>query len=339
MRRLAPLVACLACLACAAFAACASHTTEAESGATGTGASGTSSASTGSGSTTSGGSVTGITGGTLDTLSFAIVGDTRPPNEDDVAGYPTAIITKIWQDVQAASPRPAFAVATGDYQYSNPTGSQAVPQLEAYLGARAAFSGVSFPAMGNHECTGGTTSNCGVGNTDGITANYSAFMSKMLAPLGVSLPYYVANVASTPGAASTWTAKFVVVAANAWDTAQATWLDATLAKPTTYTFIVRHESSTTNPGPPGVAGSETILAKYPYTLKIIGHSHEYRYEPNLREVIVGNGGAPLSGGSNYGYVLAQQRATDGAIVFTSYEYDTNAVVETFALTAAGSAAP
>jgi hypothetical protein len=280
--------------------------------------------------------VTGISGGTLDVLSFAIVGDTRPPNEDDTAGYPTAIITKIWQDVQAASPRPAFAVTSGDYQYSNPNGSQAVAQVELYLTARQNFTNVTFPAMGNHECTGGTTSNCGAGNTNGITANYTAFMSKMLAPLGVNLPYYVANIASTTGA---WTAKFVVVAANAWDTAQGTWLDATLAKPTTYTFIVRHESSTTSPAPPGVAGSETILAKYPYTLKLIGHSHEYRYESQNHEIIVGNGGAPLSGGSNYGYVIARQRSSDNAIVFSSYDYDTNAVVESFALQPNGTAAP
>ncbi len=67
--------------------------------------------------------------GPLSTLSFAIVGDTRPPTEDDTAGDPTAIITKIWQDVEAASPRPAF---------SNPM----------------------FPTMGNHECDGATADNC-----------------------------------------------------------------------------------------------------------------------------------------------------------------------------------
>lgn len=330
-------------LACVGVA-CGTHTTTEAAGA-GT-SSGSTSASSGSvtssstssssGVSSSGGTVTGITGGTLDVLNFAIVGDTRPPNEDDVAGYPTAVITQIWKDVEAASPRPAFTVSTGDYMFANPSGTTAATQVGLYLTARANYTNVQFPAMGNHECTGGTVSNCGTGNANGITTNYTAFMSKMLAPLGVTNPYYTVNVASTTAGA--WTAKFVFVAANAWDTAQATWLDTELAKPTTYTFLVRHESSTTSPAPPGVAGSDTVLAKYPYTLKLIGHSHEYRYSSTDREVIVGNGGAPLSGSSDYGYVIARERA-DGAIVFTSYEYMTNTVVDTFAVLANGSAAP
>src|SRR6185369_16241432 len=74
-------------------------------GSSGSGGAGPGDAGTGG----NGGSV-GINGGTLDTLSFAIVGDTRPPSVDDTAGYPSAIITKIWQDIEAQSPRPAFAV-------------------------------------------------------------------------------------------------------------------------------------------------------------------------------------------------------------------------------------
>jgi hypothetical protein len=282
----------------------------------------------------SGGSVTGVTGGKLDSLEFAIVGDTRPPNEDDVAGYPTAVITKLWQQVAAFSPLPPFAITTGDYQFSNPNGAMATPQLDLYVTARSAFSNVVFPAMGNHECTGATASNCGAGNTDGITANYTAFTSKLLAPIAVTLPYFTATIGSTTGA---WTAKFVIIAANAWDTTQETWLATELAKPTTYTFIVRHESVSANTAP-GVTPSEAVIAKYPYTLAIIGHSHEYRYDAQTREIIVGNGGAPLSGGSNYGYVIARQR-TDMTIVFTSYEYETNAVVQTFALNPDGTAAP
>jgi len=45
-------------------------------------------------------------GGKLDTLSFAIVGDTRPPGINDTAGYPSAVASKIWADVEAQSPRP-----------------------------------------------------------------------------------------------------------------------------------------------------------------------------------------------------------------------------------------
>jgi hypothetical protein len=283
---------------------------------------------------TSTGTVTGVTGGVLDTLSFAVVGDTRPPNEDDNAGYPTAVITKIWQDVEAASPRPPFAITTGDYMFASPSGNAQATQLGFYLGARAAFSGVTFAAMGNHECTGATASNCGTGNADGITRNYSTFIDQLLKPLGLSLPYYTANISSTtPGA---WTAKIIVIAANAWDTTQSTWLQGELAKPTTYTFVVRHESATTT-GVTGVTESEALLANAPYTLKIVGHTHTYQYRQSSREVVVGNGGAPLSGGVNYGYVIAQQREPDGAMVFQSYDYMSNAVVHTFAVKADGTA--
>ncbi len=272
----------------------------------------------------------GPTGGKLDTLSFAIVGDTRPPTEDDIAGYPTTVIQKIWLDVDNASPRPAFALATGDYQFSNPYGSGAAKQLDIYVGAKAAFANPLFPAMGNHECTGGTASNCGSGNQNGITNNFTAFLQKMLGPIGQTKPYYSVEVDHSGGM---WTSKFVFIAANAWDSTQATWLDAELAKSTTYTFVVRHESTIANQAP-GVTPSDAIVAKYPYTVMICGHTHTYEWKSYARQVVVGNGGAPLSGAINYGYVIARQRA-DGAIEFNEYDYATNAVQATFALKADG----
>jgi hypothetical protein len=277
--------------------------------------------------------VTGVTGGTLDTLSFVVVGDTRPPITDDTGGYPTAIITKIWQDVAATSPLPAFGVGTGDYMFALDQASQ---QLALYNTARTGYTAAFFPAMGNHECSwlGLTTSNCGAGNASGATANYTTFISTMLAPYGVSNPYYTVDVSATDGS---WTAKLVFIAANAWDSTQATWLDAELAKPTTYTFVVRHEGVASNTAP-GVTPSEAILANHPWTLKIVGHIHTYQYSQTDREVIVGNGGAPLGGAVNYGYVIARQRA-DGAIAFTSYDYMTNAVVDTFAVKADGTPTP
>jgi hypothetical protein len=258
-------------------------------------------------------------GGAESLLYFGVVGDSRPATEDDTAHYPTAVVSKIFQDLGALTPPPPFLVSTGDYQFSNPHGSQAHAQLQTYLNARTAYAGIQFPTMGNHECTGGTTSNCGAGNTDGITNNYSAFMADLLGPLQKTTPYYVINV-NEP--ANAWTAKFVFVAANAWDGVQASWLDQALAQPTTYTFIVRHEpanASTTL----GVSGSETIMAKYPYTLAIVGHTHEYRHSNGSREVIIGNGGAPLSNNGNFGYALVAQRP-DGALTIDMYDYASNA---------------
>jgi hypothetical protein len=295
----------------------------------------TTSSSTGSGTGGMGGSASiGINGGTADSLSFAIVGDTRPVNYNATTSYPTAVITKIWQDVEAVNPRPPFAIGTGDYQYSSTFGNVAGTQMDIYMGARANYSGLFFPAMGNHECTGATASNCGNGNPNGITANYTAFMDKMLGPIQKTTPYYEIDVNSTKAGA--WTAKFVFVAANAWTADQSTWLDAALAKSTTYTFVIRHERSDTTDAP-GVAPSSAIIAKYPVTMVIVGHTHTYSHYANTKEIIVGNGGAPLSGNVNYGYVITTQRQ-DGAIDFHAYDYLSNGTIDDFAVKADGSPA-
>ncbi len=271
-------------------------------------------------------------GGTLPELAFAIVGDTRPAIIEDTAGYPAAIAKKIWQGVQGSGV--PFAVTTGDYMFASAYGTQAAPQLDLYLGAAAAYSGLRLPAMGNHECTGATTSNCGVGNKDGITANFNSYLTKMLAPIGLSDPYYTFNVSAADGS---WTAKFVFIAANAWSAAQGTWLEAELAKPTTYTFVVRHEPAAANTAP-GVKPSEAIINKHPVTLRLVGHTHTYQYKSDTHEIIVGNGGAPLSGGVNYGYVLVKRRA-DAAIEFRAVDYSTGQTTSTFAIKADGSPAP
>lgn len=299
-------------------------------GAGGSGQTTSSSTSSSTGAGGNAGSVTGISGGKLDTLSFAVVGDTRPPIDDDTPGYPKAIVQQIWADVAAQNPRPAFAIATGDYLFAKPHGSQAGPQLDRYLAARAAFAGPLFPALGNHECTGATASNCGANAADGITNNYTAFMTKMLQPLGVTQPYYVVDIASTTGK---WTAKFVFVAANAWSQAQATWLGGALAQPTTYTFVVRHEGTLVAQAP-GVTPSATILAQHPYTMLIVGHTHTYAYYAKEKQLVVGNGGAPLTGNVNYGYVVARQRG-DGALVFKSIDYASGAIVQQFNVKADG----
>jgi hypothetical protein len=254
----------------------------------------------------------GPTGGSVSRLYFAVMGDTRPANEDDTSGYPTAIVTQIYEDMQALSPPPTFVVSTGDYQFASPTGTQSTPQLDLYTAARAKYSGTVFPAMGNHECTGATASNCGQGNADGLTPNYNNFLTMLLGPVNQTNPYYEIDVSSAAGAATPWTSKFLFVAANAWTQTQANWLAAAMSKTTTYTFLVRHEAASASTAP-GVAPSENIMAMHPYTLSIVGHTHSYQ-RSGPREVIIGNGGAPLSNSSKYfGFALFKMRS-DGAIV-------------------------
>lgn len=300
-------------------------------GATTAGAASTSGGSTSAGSTTStggtgstGGSTGGWTGsvtaqgGAVSRLYFAAVGDSRPPTLDDTTGYPTAIITKIFQDITQANPE--FVVATGDYMFASPGGAQGAAQLQLYMNARAAYPGVLFASMGNHECTGYTASNC---LTAGSSNNYQSYLQQLVSPLGQSLPYYRVDLRDSAGA---WTAKFLILAMNSWDQAQGTWLQQQMAQPTTYTFIVRHEpeSATTAPG---VSPSDAIIAQYPYTLKIVGHTHSFS-RAGTRQVIVGNGGAPISGGSSYGYAIIEQLPT-GEIKVSNMDYNSNAAVSSF----------
>jgi hypothetical protein len=271
----------------------------------------------------------------MDSLYFGIVGDTRPANEDDTAGYPTSIIQKIFQDLNSASPAIPFIVSTGDYQFASTTGTQSTPQLTLYMAARAMYSGVTFPAMGNHECTGATASNCGSGSTDGLTPNYNNFLSMMLAPISKTQPYYSVNINSTSGA---WTAKFVFVAANAWDSTQSSWLSSTLAVSTTYTFVIRHESTSADTAP-GVSPSDSIISSYPTTLVIVGHTHTYEWE-STNQVIIGNGGAPLTGSGDYGYGLVAQQS-NGDITVDMVDYESGTMDSSFhrELTAAGAESP
>jgi hypothetical protein len=263
----------------------------------------------------------GADGGTLSRLLFAAVGDTRPATVDDTGGYPTDVITAIYAGIRALDPRPALVVSTGDYVFASTSRlggeNQAGPQLDIYMQARAGFPGPLFPALGNHECTGATSSNCGPGGADGVTANYAAFLEKMLAPIGRTAPYYAVEVAAVD---ATWTAKFVFIAANAWSAEEESWFDAALARPSTYTFVVRHEPASATSAP-GVTPSEAVMARRPYTLAIVGHSHTYAHDRETpRQVLVGNGGAPLSS-KDYGFAVFSQRA-DGAIEVDMLQWQT-----------------
>jgi hypothetical protein len=251
------------------------------------------------------------------TFRFAVFGDVRPANPDDTANYPTAIITSLFQQIAAQSPQ--FVVGTGDYMFVSTSNSAGVDaQLALLQSAEQGFSGPIYHAMGNHECTGATASNCPKGTE---TPNVRAFMSK-LAPAGSAAPYY--RVDFDTGAGS---AKLVVVAANAWSDAQAAWLETQLSDPTTYTFVARHEAATiteTN----GAVASEAIITKHPITLELLGHTHRYE-KIDDRHIISGNAGAPISHG-HYGFVLVDL-LTNGNLSVSEIDQATGAVDDTFTI--------
>src|SRR5262249_42249497 len=145
-------------------------------------------------------------------LSFTVFGDCRPGNEDDTPNYPVDVATNIFKLAEEKNPQ--FMIGTGDYMFaSNLTSVTA--QVALLTQAEANFSKPIYHAMGNHECTGATASNCPNGNE---TANVRAFMSKLV-PAGTSKPYYRVDVETRHGKA-----KFLFIAGNGWSAAQSTWL-------------------------------------------------------------------------------------------------------------------
>jgi Calcineurin-like phosphoesterase len=282
-----------------------------------------------------------LDGGQLAALDFGLVGDTRPPFYDEVTSYPTQIIGTIFQDLAQVSPPISFVASTGDYMFAITT---AVQQAQLYVDAGSFFPGPVYPAMGNHECgLALDNGNCfGQNTTDG---NFSAYLTTILPGFGLpSANAYFMVTYSSSDSTNPWTAKFIYTAPNAWDDGQNSWVAATLAIPTTYTFFVRHEPTDNAQGAPGVAPTDAQLATAAFTLKLTGHSHIFEYDEANREVVNGLGGAALNTGytGTYGYVICRQRA-DNAIQCSQYDYDTNQIStepnSTFAVLADGGSTP
>ncbi len=263
------------------------------------------------------GGLIGPNGGFVDRLFFAVVGDTRPANPDETATYPTAIITKIYADLAAMSPPPQFVVTTGDYQFSSPYGVQAAIQLGYYVTARNQYPGTVFAAMGNHECSGATASNC-VGAFTGRN-NYDAFVSALVTPLGKSTPYYAVPVQTSLGSV-----KFLVAACNAWDANQKAWLAGELAQSTTFTVIVRHEPLAAFA--PCTDEMNAMLQASTYDLLLVGHTHSFFRIG--KQLVVGMGGAPIGGNTPFGYITVEQLATGGWHVI-QYDSTTSMPVQIF----------
>jgi hypothetical protein len=277
------------------------------------------------------GSVDARTGGRVNRLYFAAVGDTRPAIINDTQHYPSDVIGGIYTSLGALSPLPEFAIATGDYVYASTTHAEAAAQLALYTDARRSFPSPLWAVLGNHECTGFTSSHCGSGNPDGFTANYNAYVNALLTPAGETSPWFERRVDAID---HSWTAKFLFLAPNAWSATQKSWFQNALAQPTTYTFIVQHEPAATGTSAPGVPDINDLLRGASVTLSIVGHTHTWRKTEGAAEVIVGNGGAPLEGTSHYGYTLFTQR-DDGAIVVTAYDSTTNTSFASFVVNADG----
>ncbi len=264
----------------------------------------------------------GVDGGVVSRLYFAVVGDTRPALIDDTNHYPTAIITQIFQDIAALNPPVQFVVATGDYQFSEPLLGEGPKQLALYAQARQSYSGLLFPAIGNHECKLGlSTGNC-AGN---LTQQATAFQSTFLTPIGKSGLYYTLGFSDPAG---TWSAKLIVTACNFWDSTQKSWLQAQLALPTTYTLLARHQPLGSD-GPCN-AQMDPMIRDAGYDVLLVGHTHTVALSPTDRQLIEGVGGAPITSTSNYGFATVEQQPGGGWIV-RQYDYQSQQVVNQYTL--------
>lgn len=265
----------------------------------------------------------GPDGGQVSRFIFAVIGDTRPPANNDTAHYPTARVNKIYDGIQALNPRPQFVVATGDYMFASASGTEGKPQMDLYMAATRRFSGPVFGTLGNHECSGGVAANCAPAALS--NNNFKAFINALVKPLGKTLPYYEVPFHDTNGK---WTAKLLNVACNAWNAAQKSWLQAALARRTDYTFIARHEPMGTT-APCGAEMDAMLKAVGTrYTMLLVGHIHHYGHSG--KQLLEGCGGAPLSGTANFGYAVVDQRL-DGRVRVRQFDSTTSQVVSTYTL--------
>jgi len=254
----------------------------------------------------------GADGGTVSRLRFAVFGDARPPSPNDTANYPAAVVASVMSGI--ASLGPQFVVGTGDYMFADDDTAVSA-QVGMLLAAEASVTVPFFHGLGNHECTGASASNCPNGDE---TPNMRAFRS-MLAP-GRAAPYYDFTVHTGLG-----DAHFVITAPNAWGPAEQQWLQQALGQPARYTIVAAHEPAGEREAPGSVPIEDAIAARGGVTLRLYGHTHEYRrLAPNA--VINGNAGAPLSSRrGTYGFALVEQR-DDGNLVVTAYDVGTPPMV-------------
>src|SRR5205823_2803259 len=206
----------------------------------------------------------GFDGGMVDRLWFATTGDTRPGFCDRTADYPVATVAQIARAMKALKVQ--FALDLGDHMYvCNQSAAAAEEQMRLYMDAVARGPSTFWMTMGNHECGSEVPPfSCFAGQRD---ANFDAYMAALKRPL----PYYFTDVRTSRG-----TARFVVVADDSWDAAQADWLESTLSSAdatAAYTIVARHHP---------VTGSSTgnsrivqAIARHQYALILTAHSHFY----------------------------------------------------------------
>ena len=203
------------------------------------------------------------------------------------------------------------------------TSSAVTAQVALFKQAMANYTaGPIYLTMGNHECTGATASNC-PNLTE--TPNIQAFMADGAGGRDQAvLPHRRRDAARQGQVPLRRRQRLGLDAAVVAAAAARRSDDLHLRRAPRVDDVVgrahrRH-------------ASESIVGAHPYTLELLGHTHEYRHE-DTKHVISGNAGAPLSTG-NYGLLIVEQKS-DGNITVTEIDEATGSVTDTWTVSPTG----
>ncbi len=275
-----------------------------------------------------GGTVT-TSGGTVDRLYFGYTGDTRPVNSS--SSYPQSLQTVADGIYSAmAANGVEFALDGGDHMEAS-SSTEAAGNMTSYAAAVAKLNGKPvFMTMGNHECSLSYNPgpSCGGANAATTDIKMKPYMASLKTISGQTSPYYRFDIMTNAGKAT-----FIVIADDAWNDTQQTWLTTQLTDAdanSKYTFVSKHHPDQ-NMDQTYFQTIYNLVTSHKYTLFLTGHSHEYKHQYNdKRGVVMGLGGAPFDNPNQmwWGYLTATQ-CPDDSVTVTVYDESTGAIQDSF----------
>ncbi len=273
-----------------------------------------------------GGSVS-ISGGTVDRVYFGYTGDTR--DSSSTSNYSSTLQSTINNIYTQMGQRGVeFALDGGDHMEAS-NSSAARNNMADYATAAALLGKPVFMTMGNHECgTSFDAMDCGYANAATQDFKMSAFMNQLKTTTGATSPYYRFDIQTQSGKAV-----FLVVADDAWNTAEQTWLTTQLTDADAnakYTFVSKHHPDG-NTDQPAFQQIYDLVRAHKYTLFMTSHSHEYKRQYNdPHAVVMGLGGAPFDNPNQqwWGYLTVMQ-CPDDRVSVTVYDQGTGNIQDSF----------
>jgi hypothetical protein len=275
-------------------------------------------------------SSSGVTpaGGTVDRLYFGYTGDTRPMSSS--SSYSSSLQTTInGIYTRMGKDGVQFALDGGDHMEASSAGD-AQGNMSSYLTAARLLGKPLFMTMGNHECATSFTNDCGYSGAATSDYKMAAFMNSLQSLSGQTSPYYRVDISTRSGKAV-----FLVVADDAWSSAQETWLTQQLSDADAnarYTFVSKHHPDG-NTDQASFQMIYNLVTAHKYTLFLTGHSHEYKHQiSDRRAVVMGLGGAPFDNPNQMwnGYLRVMQ-CPDDSVSVSAVDASNGNVMDTFSV--------